>query len=180
MSTSLAVIEKDGFVSLTQNLENLEQIMGKFGLSCRELDKLMENEYHHFACQMTGTRIIRVYTKHCVFTINLDSARAAVAASETVWMHAIMIARDNERVSKELAEKLKEDLRYEQRQVEIRDSEIARWRGSYNELKAAKNKQAKESAALTQQLKAWKSRAMKMVARCRVSKKPQTKKGKAK
>ena len=90
----LGMAEKDSIVLLSDRLADLEHVMSKFGLSVKELDMLMQNEYHHFACRIERENVVRVYTRSCVFSINLDSARASVATSETVWMHAILKARE--------------------------------------------------------------------------------------
>jgi predicted RNase H-like nuclease (RuvC/YqgF family) len=163
----LGMAEKDSIVLLSDRLADLEHVMSKFGLSVKELDMLMQNEYHHFACEIERENVVRVYTRACVFSINLDSARASVATSETVWMHAILKAREVADAKTQEATTLNESIRDLRYHLERSESYVARLEGEVKALTAA-IKQARDEAHKTaDDLKKWKSRCMRMVSKAR-------------
>ena len=142
-------------------LQELESVMGKFGLSLKELEKLMASDYHHFAARITGTNIVRVFTRHCVFSIDMASSRAAVAVSDTVWMHAIMQAK----LMQDEAETKAREAQYDAQSL----------RSSLDDYRAANSTLQNElrclRAVLSKKTK-YLSRAMKAISGMRKRKKP--------
>lgn len=177
MSALAVMAEKDSIVLLSDRLADLEHVMSKFGLSVKELDMLMQNEYHHFACRIESANVVRVYTRACVFSINLDSARASVATSETVWMYAILKARQIADAKTHEATALNDKVQTLKYDLERSESYVARLEGEVKGLKSDVQKSSDEATKLAEDLRKWKSRCMRMVSKMR---KPRQKSAKAK
>lgn len=161
-NTQLGFYKEDVSLAI-QRLNDLEDVMTKFGISSRELELLMTNEYHHFAVRVEGENRLRLFTAHCVFSVDLNSNRCAVHVSDTVWMHALIEARKaQDALSDQLAASQRECASEWSRRVEA-ETRCTELRGGIVAMSS-------KVVDLEKRLKSWQSRYFKQISKLRRTK----------
>jgi hypothetical protein len=140
--------------------EGYQQKMQQFTFDWNQLKAVIGNEAAHFAVRTEPTEI-RVFTRSCVFTINLAVPYAQVSLDETVWMtELVTLHQRREQAETALAHERRQhydtrcELRSKEQTLLKRESELRQLQGEHrNALKKLKQEELRTASLLSRCMK---------------------------